>query len=111
MNKGQALPFSTDIVILVRFFEMKSKCLTEILEVEFVISDREFLNQLTLAELVIFNRRRGGETQRMRIDAYLSRKENPECPPSEVMNSLSATEKCLLKSLSLEGKRKGQYQY
>lgn len=100
MNKGQALPLSTDIVKLVRFFEMKSKCLTETLEVKFVKSDWEFLNQLTLAELVIFNRRRGGETQRMRIDAYLSRKENPECPPSEVMNSLSATEKCLLKSLS-----------
>ena len=58
------------------------------------------LNIITLAELVLFHRRRGGETQRMRLQAYVSRMDNPECPPQEVMDSLSTTEICLLKTLS-----------
>lgn len=67
----------------------------------------ELLNQMTLAQLVMFNRRRGGETQRMLIDAYSSRTQNKDCP-REVKEALSTTEKILLNTLSrveIRGKR------
>ena len=100
MNKGQTLPLSNDIVKLQKYFDEKAKTLVETLDGKFVKADWELLNQMTLAELVMFNRRRGGETQRLHVKAYMSRMENTQRPPTEVLDSLSETEKCLLQTLS-----------
>lgn len=58
MNKGQLLPLSEDIMALQSYFRSTSDTLTEKLENSFSKSDWELLNQVTLAQIVMFNRRR-----------------------------------------------------
>ena len=100
MNKGQMLPLSEDIMQLQSYFLQNTELLIKTLEDQFSKSKWELLNQITLAQLVVFNRRRSGETQQMTVKAYLSRKENSERPPKEVEDSLNATEKSLLSTFS-----------
>lgn len=100
MNKGQMLPLSEDIMQLQSYFHQNTESLSKALEDRFNKSEWELLNQMTLAQLVMFNRRRGGETQRMTVEAYVSRMQNTERPPKEVDDALSATEKVLVKTMS-----------
>ena len=100
MNKGHMLPLSEDIMSLQSYLSQKSESLIESLEDRFLKSEWELLNQITLAHLVMFNRRRGGETQRILVETYMSRVKNTESPPKEVTDALSATERILLKTHS-----------
>jgi hypothetical protein len=107
MNKGHLLPLSEDIMKLKKYFDQKTESLLDTLNENFDKGEWELLNQITLAQLVIFNRRRGGETQRMLVSAYNSRSQNKDCP-QEITQSLSATEKILLNTMSrveIRGKR------
>ncbi|XP_056003954.1 uncharacterized protein LOC125662207 isoform X6 [Ostrea edulis] len=107
MNKGYLLPLSEDIIRLNKFLDQKTESLLETLHNRFDRAEWELLNQMTLAQLVLFNRRRGGETQRLLVGAYCLRTQNKDCP-QEVMEALSATERILLDTLSrveIRGKR------
>ncbi|XP_060572464.1 uncharacterized protein LOC132730528 [Ruditapes philippinarum] len=107
-NKGKMLPLSEDLSKLVSFLQKNSNLLAESLGKTFSKSNWELLNQVTLAQLVLFNRRRGGETERITVEHYKNRKNTSEKAPKEVEGSLSETEKVLLKTLcrvEIRGKR------
>ena len=70
----------------------KTESLLDTLSEGFDKGEWELLNQITFAQLVIFNRRRGGEAQRMLVSSYSSRTQNKDCP-QEITEALSATEK------------------
>ena len=66
MNKGQSLPLTEDIEKLQTFLKDQSKIIK--LNMETVISKSSWdkLNSITLTQLVMFNRKRGGEVERIR---------------------------------------------
>ena len=98
MNKGSLLPLSEDIMRLKNFLDKKTESLLETLCDHFNKAEWDLLNQMTLAQIVMFNRRRGGETQRMQVDSYTSQMVNKDCP-QEVYEALSATERILVNTM------------
>ncbi|KAH3741511.1 hypothetical protein DPMN_048236 [Dreissena polymorpha] len=89
---------------LKNFMDKKTESLLETL---FNKADWDLLNQMTLAQIVMFIRRRGGEMQRMQVDSYTSRMVNKDCP-QEVYEALSATERILVNTMvrvEIRGKR------
>jgi hypothetical protein len=68
------LPLSEDLSKLVSFLQKNSNLLAESLDKTFSKFNWELLNQVTLAQLVLFNRRRGGETERITVEHYKKRK-------------------------------------
>lgn len=100
INKGQGLPLTEDIQKLQTFLKNKSVELKARLESDTVTkSDWDFLNQITLANLVLFNRRRGGGTQRLTLEAYRNKRSKDE-PIQEILDALKPTEKMLCKTFS-----------
>lgn len=68
--------------------------------------DYHTLVKVTLAHIIIFNRKRAGEVERLEKSTYLHRV--AETPQGEIENSLSRSERLLAKSLTLlhiRGKR------
>ncbi|XP_049928186.1 uncharacterized protein LOC126407385 isoform X2 [Epinephelus moara] len=64
------------------------------------------LSQVTLAQLILFNRRREGEVSRMEVQTYLQR--NMQCMEDDIEESLSPFEKKLCENLirvEVRGKR------
>ncbi|KAH3877864.1 hypothetical protein DPMN_001743 [Dreissena polymorpha] len=107
-NKQKMLPLSEDISKLQTHLQRTSESLTEALEERFFKHNWELLSKVTLAKLVLFNRRRGGETERIEVVHYENRRNKSEQAPKEVEDSLSETEKVLLRTLSrveIRGKR------
>jgi len=64
------------------------------LEKSFSKPDWDLLNQITLARLVLFNRRRGGETEWMTVEGYSSKLSKNDTL-KEIEDSLSPVEKML----------------
>ncbi|KAH3823559.1 hypothetical protein DPMN_125366 [Dreissena polymorpha] len=62
-NKQKMLPLSEDISKLQTHLQRTSESLTEALEERFFKHNWELLSKVTLAKLVLFNRRRGGENR------------------------------------------------
>ncbi|XP_052214427.1 uncharacterized protein LOC127833293 isoform X2 [Dreissena polymorpha] len=107
-NKQKMLPLSEDISKLQTHLQRTSESLTEALEERFFKHNWELLSKVTLAKLVLFNRRRGGETERIEVVHYENRRNKSEQAPKEVEDSLSETEKVPLRTLSrveIRGKR------
>ncbi|XP_053390953.1 uncharacterized protein LOC123563710 [Mercenaria mercenaria] len=99
MNKAQALPLTEDIMKLQDHLQTLTNTSVATLKVEFSKSAFDLLNQVTLARLVLFNRRRGGETQRVSLEAYES-KHSKDSTLKEVQESLSPVEKMLCATFS-----------
>jgi hypothetical protein len=99
VNKRQNLmvTLSQDMVKLHLFFQKKTEALRKSLEESpsFSKSDWELLNQISLAQLVLFNRSHAGETQRLTAEVYMTGRKS-ETPPEEVGSLMSSTEKALL---------------
>lgn len=95
------LPLSEDILKLQKFLQTSSELAAKALEDwRFSKGHWELLNKLTLAKIVMFNRRRGGETERIEVVHHENRRNQSEQAPKEVEDSLSKTEKVLLTTLS-----------
>ncbi|KAH3807096.1 hypothetical protein DPMN_135429 [Dreissena polymorpha] len=94
------LTLSEDISMLQTHLQRTSESLTEALEERFSKHNWELLSKVTLAKLVLFNRRHGGETERIEVVHYEKRRNKSEQAPKEVEDSLSETEKVLLRTLS-----------
>ncbi|XP_060085124.1 uncharacterized protein LOC132564488 [Ylistrum balloti] len=94
-NKGSILPLTEDITKIQRFLKEKSSSLTAGLEEKFSKQTWDMLNQVTLASVVLFSRRRGGETERITLKNYLDGKKNPTSSLQEIEDSLSPVEKML----------------
>lgn len=105
-NNPQTLPLSEDIKKL----QDHLKCLEEnnkraLLKNPSQRSWNE-LSQVTLTQLILFNRRREGEVSRMEVNTYLQR--NKQTMQDEILESLSPFEKKLCENLTrveIRGKR------
>jgi hypothetical protein len=99
MNKAQILPLTEDIMKLQGYLQNLRNSSVETLQKKFSKSAYDTLNQVTLARLVLFNRRRGGETQRVTVEAYVSRR-NKTSNLQEVEEYLTPVEKMLCATFS-----------
>ena len=113
LNKPKSIPFARDIQLFNTYLEEEATQLKERLDNQ--SDDPDFkswqkLNEITLVQIIIFNRRRGGETERIELQHFTdsieiaSRSEMQE----EVESSLSMFEKKLASQLSrieIRGKR------
>lgn len=105
-NNPQILPLSEDIKKL----HDHLKCLEEVNKKALINhpSQKSWseLSQITLTQLIIFNRRREGEVSRMEVNSYLHR--NKQRMQDDILESLSPFEKQLCNNLirvEIEGKR------
>ncbi|KAL4230711.1 hypothetical protein ACF0H5_011086 [Mactra antiquata] len=98
-NNKQILPLTEDIMKLQAYLKNLWSTNVATLQKDFSKSAYDILNQVTLARLVLFNRRRGGETQRVSLEAYAS-KCHKTSTPKEVEDSLSPVEKMLCATFS-----------
>ncbi|XP_051960647.1 uncharacterized protein LOC127628031 [Xyrauchen texanus] len=105
-NSPQMLPLAEDIKKL----QDHLKCLEKVNKKAHIdhTSQRSWsdLSQVTLAQLILFNRRREGEVSRMEVKTYLQR--NKQMIQDEIMESLTPFEKKLCKNLTrveVRGKR------
>ncbi len=105
-NNPQILPLAEDI----RKLQNHLKCLEEVNKKALIDhpSQRSWsdLSQVTLAQLILFNRRREGEVSRMEVTTYLQR--NQTNMQDEILESLSPFEKKLCENLTrveVRGKR------
>jgi len=104
-SQGQMLPLAEDIQKLHLFLKESAENLTDQLERSPDIKIWTQLARVTLAQLILFNRRRGGEAQRLLSDSYQSRSQNLE---EDVARGLSDLERKLLDrfiKVSVMGKR------
>lgn len=99
MNKGQVLPLTEDIVKLQEHLQKKTDLLVASLEKNFTKQAFDELNQITLTRLVLFNRRRAGETQRVTVKAFESKFGSSDTL-KDVAESLSPVEKMLCATFS-----------
>ena len=113
LNKPRSIPFAKDIQLFNSYLEEEATQLKEQLDNQSDDPDLESwkkLNEISLAQIILFNRRRGGETERIELQHFTdsikmaSRSEMQE----EVESSLSMFEKKLASQLSrieIRGKR------
>ncbi|XP_071501222.1 uncharacterized protein [Diadema antillarum] len=97
-NRVELLPLTEDVVHLTNFLKERGRRSYQRLAAD--TSDSEAwndLNEVTLAQITMFNRRRTGEMSKMKLSDY---KKLDGLPDSTVIKSLSQLEKELCKKLS-----------
>jgi len=107
MNKPQLLPLTEDIQKLNDYLRKESVRLHELLKTSPSSDCWSELAKVTLAATVLFNRRRGGEAERMGRTEYSQRNTNP-LAVQNIAKCLTDTERLLCKMLSrveIRGKR------
>ena len=105
-NKPLVLPLAEDVKMLHSHLAKKAKACTEKLACTNSAAVWCELCQVTLTQVVIFNRRRGGEAERMLLSAYTS--SNVPNVSEDVQNCLSEVERALCREFRIiytEGKR------
>ena len=107
-NKPRRLPLAEDIKKLNEYLKSRAAVLSESIKTSPNDKDWRDLTEVTLAQLTLFNRRRGGEMERMTIQSYsegiISHTEMQE----EIASSLSEMERQLakkMKRVEIRGKR------
>ncbi|XP_062581100.1 uncharacterized protein LOC134242919, partial [Saccostrea cucullata] len=107
VNKGQGLPLTEDIQKLQSLLKEKTEKLVVLLQKSVTKSVWDDLNQVTLARLVMFNRRRGGEAERITVQAFCEKRSKNDSL-KEIEDSLKPLERLLCKTFSrveIRGKR------
>ena len=91
-NAPKRIPLAEDIKTLNTFLKSKTKSAVEDLEKKPSPTTWRNLSELTLAQVVLFNRRRGGEAQRIEIAGYTQGLAHGKTTQSEVLESLDKFE-------------------
>nr|XP_022290881.1 uncharacterized protein LOC111102433 isoform X2 [Crassostrea virginica] len=107
VNKGHGLPLTDDIQKLQAHLKEKTEKLIVQLQETVRKSVWDELNQVTLARLVMFNRRRGGEAERMTLKSFCEKRSKSDSL-KEIEDSLKPLERILCKTFSrveIRGKR------
>lgn len=100
LEKPQAFPVAKDVQKFVKFLKSKAKKGLQILEDdEKNISGYRMLMEATLLLLILFNRRRSGEVERLLLQTYQHPIETNT--HDDILECLSKTEKKLFKELTL----------
>ncbi|XP_035991287.1 uncharacterized protein LOC105936613 [Fundulus heteroclitus] len=76
-NKPSTLPFTEDVQRLHQHLEKITNSASETLRSEPSTQNYKELRRTTLAKLILFNRRRGGEVSKMLLSAFLERDTTP----------------------------------
>ncbi|XP_051734581.1 uncharacterized protein LOC127504143 isoform X42 [Ctenopharyngodon idella] len=105
-NKPHVLPFTQDVSLLHKFLATeRAKCMKD-LEEEPNIKSFGNLAQVTLTQVVLFNRRRQGEVSKMELQAFTSRNRTELNP--DIMMGLTEFERKVAKyfdRVEIRGKR------
>lgn len=105
-NKPQVLPFTQDVSLLHKFLAAESaECIND-LEKNPTFTSYGNLAQVTLAQVVLFNRKRQGEVSKMELEVFTSRNQSELNP--DIMMCLTELEKKLAKHfdrVEIRGKR------
>ncbi|XP_056001324.1 uncharacterized protein LOC125677270 [Ostrea edulis] len=107
LNKGHGLPLAEDIQKMQTLLKEKTEELVIQLQKSVKKSVWDELNQVTLARLVMFNRRRGGESERMTLASFCEKRSKSDSL-KEIEDSLKPLERILCKTFSrveIRGKR------
>ncbi|KAG5862139.1 hypothetical protein JTB14_035810 [Gonioctena quinquepunctata] len=109
-NCTQLLPITSDLIKLNNYLETEMKKLTEQIEVDLQPSRDIWyhLASITLSKIVVFNKRRSGETSKMTIEQYSTRPLWSEQTTEESKNAMTDFEKQLAKHfcvVEIYGKR------
>lgn len=105
-NQPQMLPFTEDIKTLHGHLKTLEAANKKSLQASPARRAWNDLSQITLAQLILFNRRRSGEVSRMEMSTYLHRNNAPM--QDEILKTLSPFEKKLCETfvrLEVRGKR------
>ena len=106
-NKPMILPLAEDVKVLHSFLENEARRTHERLLKEITAKDWQALCQLTLAELILFNRRRSGEVQRIPVSLFSLLKDKKDFN-DDFLLGLSKIEVALcklLKHIEIQGKK------
>ena len=108
MNQPQLLPLTEDIQQLNRFLvsEME-RCSAEIRSDTSITDNWQMLAKVTLTAMIVFNRKRAGEAERLLLQEYMKRDVNP-LGNKDIMDSLTEVEKILCQRMArveMRGKR------
>ena len=97
----QMLPLTDDLREL-RCYQIKEmrQCIDQLQEAPLYSIWRK-LAQLTMARMIIFNKRRGGEVSKLLLETYISRPNWKDATNQEVMSSLQPLEQKLLERVDL----------
>ncbi|XP_067022133.1 uncharacterized protein [Acropora muricata] len=109
-NQPELLPVTNDLKKLKEFITSKIIALTS----ELQGTDRPFqqtwrdLSEMVLNRLILFNKRRGGETAKLHVETYINRPDWSKSTNQDVVASLNGIEQQLLQRLDMveiKGKR------
>ncbi|XP_076850568.1 uncharacterized protein LOC143500340 isoform X1 [Brachyhypopomus gauderio] len=106
MNKPQVLPFTEDVKTLHSFLNTEMTKYQHALKDHSDVKTYASLCKLVLAKVILFNRRRGGEASRMKLESYVSRVKSPV--HEDLASGLSDFEKKLcehFQRVEIRGKR------
>jgi len=105
MSQTHMLPLAEDLQKLQSFLKASADSLMENVKHQPLLKDWSQLARVTLTQLILFNRRRGGEAQRLLCENYRSRNHHVE---EDIARGLSDLERKLLHKfvkISVIGKR------
>lgn len=102
-KKNLDIPLSADVIKLNEHLkQLSEKCMEELNEKcdssHVPFKSWSTLQKTTLVQIIVFNRRREGEVSRMKVTDFIQRK--PPQEESDIMNSLTTTEKALCQLLT-----------
>lgn len=92
-NKPQLLPVTKDVQTLHRYLKEESEKLRK----DYTVSDYRTLAEICLAQIILFNKKRSGEAERIRIEDFENSVTDTEIDTA-IVNSLTPLEKEIIKS-------------
>lgn len=103
-NKPLAIPNETDVIALNVYIVTKEK---SYIDHEFENVSYEDVTKNTLAHIIIFNRRRVGEVQRLTIQTYLQRQKsnNPQGEIEQILSTADKKRNSMLQRVEVRGKK------
>lgn len=101
MNKPHSLPLTNDVIKLNEYLDVEINQGIQTLTDSICNSNWSQLSEVTLARLIIFNKRRSGEASKMTIQQYMCRPNWREECTQEVLMSLTPLEKEISSRLTL----------
>lgn len=107
-NKPLLLPVVKDVVKLNNYLTTEIEAVCENIIEHFDVSLYGKLAQLCLAQLILFNRRRSGEAERMKLQEFLDAESGSGKPDQVVLSTLNEFEKKLCNThtrVEIKGKR------
>jgi len=107
MNNPQLIPLTSDIHKLNQYIAAESKKCQAQLESDTDAKSWLTLAMVTLVSIILFNRRRAGETEQLLLDEY-NKRSTDNLSVKDIADSLSEVERVLCRTMSsveIRGKR------